>query len=99
MNRNRAKELLPIITAFANGEEIQCRNQNSSESRMVFVENEFPRFEIEYYEFRIKPKPREFWINIYPSGVGFDCFDTEQKANLKAGSLRSECIRLREVIE
>ena len=58
MNRERAKELLPIIQAFADGEEIEwkggvgiCWRKSSGE----FADNT---------EYRIKPKePREFWIH------------------------------------
>ena len=60
MNRLRAAELLPIITAFANGEDIQKNDR-------IMVNDAFNK----WYdtdditgkgEYRIKPKPRAFWI-------------------------------------
>lgn len=95
MNRERAKELLPIIEAFANGEDIQGRRSGAA----WIDTNDDPQFQTSFFEWRIKPSPRQFWVNIYPSGVGFDCFATEQEANLKPGTDRSECIKLTEVIE
>ena len=65
MNRERAKELLPIITAFAEGKAIQYRKQNCSERWFAFDDDESPRFDIEYYEYRIKPEPRTVFV-VYP---------------------------------
>lgn len=63
MNRERARELLPIIEAFANGEEIQVNSDVlgwTSYTELSFNE----RAE----DYRIKPKPREFWISNFPEG-------------------------------
>lgn len=54
MNRKEAKEFLPIIQAFADGEQVQ-----------VLIGNEWhdmsePAFSSSKY--RIKPKPREFHL-------------------------------------
>lgn len=57
MNRERAKELLPIITAFANGEVIQEKIGTKD-----WYDHETPDFEVDGYEWRIKPKPREFYV-------------------------------------
>ena len=57
MNRERAKELLPIIQAFADGAEIEWKGGVGTgwrKSSCEFADNT---------EYRIKPKePREFWI-------------------------------------
>ncbi len=68
MNRDRAKELLPIIEAFANGEMIQYRDRRHVEGHLsawvdiinegFFIDNLKPATD----DYRIKPKPREFWI-------------------------------------
>ena len=57
MNRLRAKQLLPIIEAFANGEEIECR---SNDTREWVTDSEHTW--TTYMQYRIKPKPREGWI-------------------------------------
>ena len=56
MNRDRAKELLPIIEAFANGEDVEVKRDNGS--WMIDENMEFcgPGY------YRIKPRPREFWL-------------------------------------
>ena len=66
MDRERAKELLPIIEAYANGADIECRYANSELWR-----TEVPEF-ASGTEYRIKPEPREWWVyddNINPEVI------------------------------
>ncbi len=62
MTRKHAKELLPIITAFANGEEVQCLHRDKWESR------EDHGFTWDANRYRIVPNPRKIWVNEYKSG-------------------------------
>lgn len=57
MNRERAKELLPVIRAFADGEDVYMK---SAPSHCWQLETE-PGW-CDGRKYRIKPKPREFWI-------------------------------------
>lgn len=59
MDRARAKELLPVIEAFANGEDVQV--QRGDRTWSTFGEIGEPEF-LDGVEYRIKPKPREFWL-------------------------------------
>ena len=52
MERKNTKELLPIITAFAEGKEIQFFN------RGVWNDVPYPKFDEEPYLYRIKPEPK-----------------------------------------
>jgi hypothetical protein len=63
MTREYAKELLPIITAFANGDDIQSQSPGGNWS----IINE-PGFSLEPSRYRIAPKPRKVWVNEYKSG-------------------------------
>ena len=83
MNRERAKELLPIIRAFAEGKDIQSRLY-VDKGWADISEPSFP----DYLQYRIKPEPREFWL---------DPDDNEiwtQSAQPHAGA-----IKVREVLE
>lgn len=60
MNRERAKELLPIIEAFANGEEIQ-RKAPDGEWTALLEKNVLYDTDTEY---RIRPKPLEVFMHI-----------------------------------
>ena len=57
MTPERAKELLPIIEAYASGAEIQSRRDDEE-----WRDESYPLFNSTSYEFRIKPAPREFWV-------------------------------------
>ena len=53
MTREQAKELLPIIQAFAEGKVIQFRTNNISK----WIETTTPKFDL-LHEYRIKPEPK-----------------------------------------
>jgi len=53
-------------------------------------------YEMNRFDFRLKPKPREFWVNIYPMTVAHVLYSSREEAALND---RVRCIRLREVIE
>ena len=66
MNREKAKALLPIIEAFANGETIQLLYPNGKWYDIGTEDKlDFSCFVDEY---RIKPKPRTFYGIIYRNG-------------------------------
>ena len=54
MNRNQAKELLPIIQAYAEGKAIESRCIKGDKS--LWYDDEDPSFEDDL-EYRIKPEP------------------------------------------
>lgn len=55
MDRKQAKELLPIIQAFAEGKEIQAYNPATNE---WYDKYECVNFSAESPKYRIKPKPK-----------------------------------------
>lgn len=57
MNRDRAKKLLPLIQAYAEGKVIQ----RYSPAVADWVDTEEPSFN-DGFDYRIKPGPREYWI-------------------------------------
>ena len=64
MNRERAKELWPIIKAFGEGETIQYGEDLSSLSDLS--DNGDLGFDVEHFIYRIKPEPREFRLYLQP---------------------------------
>lgn len=54
MNRQQAKELLPIIQAFAEGKTIEFRNKSFKE----WTEINNPSFDPTITNYRIKPEPK-----------------------------------------
>lgn len=84
MNRERARELLPIIQAFAVGEIIQGRLTDNES----WVDLKHPDF-FTLNEYRIKPEPREFWLNP----------ETGHFTKLIPGFLTNDWIKVREVLD
>ena len=58
MNRERAKELAPIIKAYGDGENLQWRNAGGEWADLDYFDINFLND-----EYRIKPKPREWWLD------------------------------------
>ena len=56
MNRQQAKELLPIIQAFAEGKQIEKRDVGSFNCE--WKETKLPAFNPAVFDYRIKPEPK-----------------------------------------
>ena len=65
MNRERAKELWPVIKAYADGEAVQYKIEESERwdtvPRHISIDMEFANEN----EYRIKPEPREFIVYVH----------------------------------
>lgn len=96
MNSENAKDYLPLVQALADGRVIQV-NVTYGSAPEKWIDSE----DIEFYHpassYRIKPEPREIWVNEYSSGANI-MWDTEGKARRKiaAGAVTRH---YREVIE
>lgn len=83
MNRNEAKKLLPVITAFAEGKTIQIERNNGkwedTGDEVSFVLNPS--------SYRIKPKPLERWLATPTAfGLSHNPDMKEQLCDLPIGS-------------
>lgn len=93
MNRERAKELLPVLEAFVNGDDIQFRpyqynptiEDTPGWSDLPKDERVTMTFPCDDYEYRIKPKAHEGFVHI-------DDFHTGCHG-------KKDCIKVREVLE
>jgi len=64
MDRDRARELLPIIQAYVDGAELEFRNKTPTGYwRLPY--GGVPTFNDDTVDYRIKPEPRVFYHNIY----------------------------------
>lgn len=62
MNKDNAKDYLPLVQALADGKVIQ----GYFEIEEVWRDIAEPRFDAPASQYRIKPEPREIWVNEYP---------------------------------
>lgn len=100
MTRDEARHVAEILTAWADGETIQYRtkgharwyddpNDETWSSLRVFEE----------FEFRIKPKPREWWLSADGHGEYVFAHDCEATAARHSGLGNLPPVHVREVIE
>lgn len=66
MNRERARELLPVIQAFAEGKEIEILD-TSDKSGCHWMNIQEPEW-LDDLQYRIKPERRKVWVHFLPSG-------------------------------
>lgn len=92
MTRDEAKALLPIIQAYAEGKVIQIATKEGWKD----LANP-PCFTMAVDRYRIKPEPREWWINVYNNGDK-TAYSAKDIADDCAG-FRIDCIHVREVME
>lgn len=92
MNQEEAKQLLPIITAFAEGKTIQCRATTGSEWVSMIQYNFMGPPE----NYRIKPEPREF--SIWVSKDGETVLHSQQPEQYGYGK-GYDLIKVREILD
>lgn len=73
MNKKRAKELLPIIEAFANGTAVQFKNSINKWEDIYLKDASF----YSEQEYRIKPQPIEVWCMVNSDGECLGNFKDE----------------------
>jgi len=89
MTPERAKDLLPCIIAHSERKTIQSRRGPEDPWR----DNPDPTF----YgpdEYRIKPGPREVWMNLYPGGPARIYYASREEADKAAENDRIHCARI-----
>lgn len=57
MTRERAKELLPVISEFSNGKEVEYQAYDGK-----WYHTDSPKFDCADLSYRVKQEPREFWL-------------------------------------
>lgn len=94
MTRTRAKELLPVIQAFAEGKEIETQVEGSG----PWVPNSSPAW-ANRDEYRIKPEPRAYYI-VSTNTTGYHTFSNESAAFSFAANQcqKPEIIKVQEVL-
>ena len=105
---NKWKALLPVVTAFAEGKTVQERNGHRDKWRDITA-GITPAFSMDVENYRVKPEPREFWVNVYNTGRELGTQNEGYLHLTEASALRGRgngagrtdiaTIKVREVIE
>lgn len=100
MNKYNAKDYLPLVQALADGKTIQAKYPVSMDSfDWRDCKGDIP-FHGHASNYRIKPEPREIWVNEYPSGrLGDMHFKSQDEAKRNMAGVNAKQVRYREVIE
>lgn len=98
MNAQTAKDYLPLVMALSEGKTIEYRVMHDGSwawATMLDIDFTDPAD-----RYRIKPEPRDFWINVYGDCVGLNVniHPTKEMAENNASSHRKELIHVREVL-
>lgn len=82
--------------AFKEGKTIQYRYLNAA--RWEDVTNVIPENMLLNPElYRVKPKPREFWVNLYRDKLN-GAHESKETADMLRRANRIECVHVREVL-
>jgi hypothetical protein len=94
MNKDNARDYLPLVQALAEGKVIQMLEGHGYWVDMVEISSEIPA-----RLYRIKPEPREIWVNHHEEvGLGYNFYASKEAA---ADGIRPgwKPVCFREVIE
>lgn len=95
MNASNARDYLPLVQALAEGKQIQFGHENYGWKDVDNVITSNPAS-----SYRIKPEPREIWVNRFPDGHdGLTWYEAEEAAHRAYGRVGAVKVRYREVIE
>lgn len=94
MNKDNAKDYLPLVQALVEGRVIEHRGSGG------WYQLNNPTFQDPPSDYRIKPEPREIWVNEYPNGRLSDLhFKNQDEAKQCMVVFNAKQICYREVIE
>lgn len=96
MNASNARDYLPLVQALADGKTIQWKHRTMGWIDSNELSDAYPAS-----DYRIKPEPREIWVNHYANPCRLDQIcDSKEEADQRSASGELVCqIRYREVIE
>lgn len=92
MNKDNAKDYLPLVQALADGKELQWSNDEGEWGTLADW-----GFTTEPKRYRIKPEPREWFVWVDENGRGR--FATAINDEYQSSSGKFNPVKVREVIE
>ena len=95
MSKKATAEMIDVMRAYVKGEQIEVKPYHEKIWASVVV----PSWNWELYEFRVKPKQREWW-EIYPSPYHFSSEEAAKSWMARScAPVGCKVIHVREVIE
>lgn len=95
MNASNAKDYLPLVQALAEGRAIQHQKTDGT-----WIDDVEFSFDWPAHRYRVKPEPKEYWLNRYASGWDSRIrYESKDDAAANCCENNSVQVRFREVIE
>lgn len=95
MNKETAKDYLPLVQALVDGKAVQIIDRDCT----TWMDSDELDFRYPANHYRIKPEPREIWVNRTPCGV-VACLTWKSEEEARKHAIEGTTpIRFREVLE
>jgi len=92
--RELLRHQIKVMTGFKNGEEVQLQSRDDPKS---WYSDSTPNWNWALDVWRLRPVPRECWVNEYANELGHS-YPTRERADKAAHGNRTDCIHMREVV-
>jgi len=92
-------EMIEVIQAHKEGKEIQCRLKDPSLDEMGWLTKGGDTFNFTDYIYRIKPEPKEIWVNEHRQAVDIGYSSREEAVNHAYWDAERVAVHYKEVIE
>lgn len=100
MTPEQLKQAAAVMLAAAEGAEIQCRKKGSSTNTSWEAEVcDSPVFDWYEYDYRVKPKPRVWWIYVPPAATRCYAHTTKEDAIAGASNWKGQVGEVVRVVE
>ena len=92
-------EMIEVLQHFEAGGNVEFRS-TIDDDYLVWQDAVAPAWNFDDFEYRIKPKPLELWVNVYPeprSSVGYVFYKSEDNA-IRFRGVNGRTVHMREVL-
>jgi len=84
-----------VMEAYEDGAKIEHTVQHQN---LPWLNINKPSWDWTRYEYRVKPEPLTFWVNVYPDGTHGATWCSKQEA-IRAETKSTRTVKMQEVIE
>ena len=81
----KSSEIIEVIKAYERGEKIECKNRSEHLNDDWGLANS-PTWNFAQYDYRVKPKIKEFWMLFFFDGTNSFPFESEKGAKERAAA-------------
>lgn len=91
-------QMIAVLEGAKAGKPVEYRYAHAGIGPWLHILTENVTWNFRDFEYRLKPSPREFWVNFYNSGA-YSVYTSRESADMGHLGERVQCIHVREVME